>query len=213
MRIGILGTGDVGRALGRGFVKHGHEVMIGSRDAQNEKARDWVAKTGERASAGTFADAAKFAEVAVLATSWSGTENALTLAGAENLAGKVVIDATNPLELSSGKPGLAVGHTDSAGERMQRWLPEARVVKCFNTIGNANMVNPEFPGGPPDMFYCGNDAAAKQTVSDIVTTFGLNPIDLGGIESSRYLEPLAAVWILYAMRTGTWNHAFKLLRK
>src|SRR5215510_4991940 len=173
MKIAILGTGDVGQALGHGFIRLGHEVKMGSREAGGEKARAWVAKTGKGASEGTFADAASFGEMVILATLWSGTENALRLARAENLAGKVVIDATNPLVFSPGKPpALALGHTDSGGEQVQRWLPGSRVVKCFNIVGNAHMVHPDFPGGPPDMFLCGNDPDAKQTVAGICKDFG-----------------------------------------
>jgi predicted dinucleotide-binding enzyme len=214
MKIGIMGTGDVGQALGRGFVSLGHEVKMGSRDVGNEKSRAWAAKTGERASAGTFADAAAFADLAVLATLWSGTENALHLAGARNLAGKVVIDATNPLVFRhNAPPALALGHTDSGGEQVQRWLPESRVVKCFNIVGHAHMVHPDFPGGPPDMFLCGNDAAAKRTVTEICQAFGWPVIDIGGIEGARLLEPICILWVLYGLQTSSWNHAFKLLRK
>ncbi|HYM90422.1 MAG TPA: NAD(P)-binding domain-containing protein [bacterium] len=214
MRIGILGTGDVGRALGNGCISRGHDVMMGSREATNEKARAWAAEAGPRASAGTFAEAAKFGEVAVVATLWSGTENALRLAGPENLAGKVVIDATNPLRFTEGKPpSLALGHTDSGGEQVQRWLTGARVVKAFNIVGNAHMVDPRFPGGPPDMFICGNDAQAKQTVTALLTAFGWNTIDIGGIEGARLLEPLCILWVLYGVRSGSWNYAFKLLRR
>jgi predicted dinucleotide-binding enzyme len=110
-------------------------------------------------------------------------------------------------------PRLAVGHTDSAGEQVQRWLPDSHVVKAFNTVGNRHMVKPEFPDGPPDMFICGNDARAKQTVTDLLKAFGWPVIDIGGIEGARYLEPLAMIWILYLLRTKTGDHAFKLLRK
>jgi predicted dinucleotide-binding enzyme len=213
MKIGILGTGDVGRALGTGFVKHGHEVRIGSRQAGNEKAEKWRQETGEKASTGTFADAAAFGDLIVVSTLWTGTENALHLAGLENFKGKTVIDTINPLDFSSGAPRLALGTTDSAGEQVQRWLPDAHVVKAFNIIGNAHMVDPQFPGGPPDMLIAGNDAGAKETVTGILKDFGWAVIDLGGIESSRYLEPMAMVWILHAFQTKTGNHAFKLLRK
>jgi hypothetical protein len=206
MNVGVLGTGDVARALGTGFAQQGHQVKYGTRDPGSDKAK--------ALTAGTFAEAAKFAEVAVLATLWTGTENALRLAGPGNLAGKVVIDTTNALDFSAGAPPkLLLGHIDSAGEQVQRWLPQARVVKAFNIVGNAFMVNPQFPGGPPDMFICGNDAAAKQTVTEICTAFGWPTSDLGGIEMSRYIEPLAMIWIVYGFRTNTWNHAFKLLRK
>ncbi|HXI43082.1 MAG TPA: NAD(P)-binding domain-containing protein [Bryobacteraceae bacterium] len=214
MRVGILGTGDVGRALGRAFAQLGHQVKMGSREPKNEKATAWAVETGPAASTGTFAESAQFAEVAVLCTLWSGTENALRLAGPQNLAGKVLIDATNPLVFSPGAPpALALGHTDSGGEQVQRWAPQARVVKAFNTVGNAHMFKPQFPGGPPDMFICGNDAAAKTTVTDILTAFGWNTVDMGGIEGARLLEPMCVLWVLYGMRTNTWNHAFKLLRR
>lgn len=211
MRIGILGTGVVARALGTGFVQQGHDVRFGTRDPRSDKALALVAAVGPRCSIGTFADAAQFAELAVLATLWAGTENVIRLAGPDRLAGKTVIDTTNPLQ--GMPPALAVGHTDSAGEQVQRWLPGARVVKAFNVVGNAHMVHPQFPGGPPDMFICGNDAAAKRAVTAICTAFGWPTIDLGGIENARYLEPLAMVWIVYGFGTNNWNHAFKLLHK
>jgi len=213
--IGVLGTGSVGQALGAGFAALGHDVMMGSRDPGKEAVKAWVAGVGGRGRAGTFAEAARFGEVIVLATLWSGTEGALRLAGPESLRGKVVMDATNPL--AAGKPGeppgLERGHADSGGEQVQRWLPGARVVKVYNTVGNPHMVNPQFPGGPPDMFLCGDDPAARETVAGFVRSFGWNPVDLGGLEGARLLEPLAMLWIAYAFRTGTWNHAFKLLRR
>ena len=213
MRIGILGTGVVGHALASGFAALGHDVMMGSRDAANPKAKAWAAKAGARARAGTFADAAAFCEAAVLATLWTGTEHALTLAQPDALAGKLVMDATNPLLYTpNAPPRLALGHTDSGGEQVQRWLPKSRVVKVFNIVGNASMVNPKFPGGPPDMFYCGNDEAAKQQVAGILTAFGWPGIDIGGIEGARVLEPMAILWVLCGMRTNSWTNAFKLLR-
>jgi predicted dinucleotide-binding enzyme len=214
VKIGILGTGDVGRVLGNGFIALGHEVKMGSRDAQNERALAWASTSGINASTGTFADAAQFGDVVVLALLWAGAENAIKLAGPENFAGKVVIDAINPLLFEPGKgPALAIGHTDSAGEQVQRWLPAAHVVKAFNIVGHAHMFKPDFPCGPPDMFICGNDRAAKQTVTEILEDFGWPTIDIGGIEGSRLLEPMCVLWVGYAFRTGSGNHAFKLLRK
>jgi len=214
MNIGILGSGAVGQALGTGFANLGHSVKIGTRDPGQEKIKAWVGKTGPKASAGTYAEAATFGELLVLATPWSGTENAIKLSEAKNLGGKVVIDVTNPLDFSSGPPPkLALGHTDSAGEQIQRWIPGGHVVKAFNIVGNADMVNPKFPGGPPDMFICGNDDGAKKKVTEILTAFGWATIDLGGIEASRYIEPLAMVWITYGFRTNQWTQAFKLLRR
>ncbi len=211
----MLGTGPVGQALASGLVALGQQVKMGSRDAKNDKARDWVARNGPRASQGTFADAAAFGDVAFLATSWSGAENALRLAGPERLAGKVVVDVTNPLRFSGNgaAPSLAIGHTDSGGEQIQRWLPKAKVVKAFNTVGNLHMVKPQFPGGPPDMFICGDDAGAKRLVTEVCEALGWPAIDVGGIEGARLLEPLAMLWITQGFRTGTWTHAFKLLRR
>jgi predicted dinucleotide-binding enzyme len=215
MKVGILGSGDVGQALGDGFLSRGHDVKLGARKATNEKAVAWAGRHGgKKATAGTFRDAAAFGETLVLATLWSGTENAISLAGKENFKGKVVLDVTNPLVFEPGKPPrLALGHTDSGGEQVQRWLPGARVVKVFNTVGNAHMVDPKFPGGPPTMFLCGNDASARAAVTDVCKAFGWETVDLGGIEGARLLEPLCILWVQYGASTGTWNHAFKLLRK
>jgi 8-hydroxy-5-deazaflavin:NADPH oxidoreductase len=212
MRIAILGTGDVGKALARGFVDRGDEVTIGSRDP--EKARSSAREAGTRAGGATFAEAAEWGELAVLATGGSGTENALRLAGAAALAGKVLIDATDPLVFTPGlPPALALGHDDSGGEQVQRWLPSSGVVKAFDIVGHAHMVRPDFPGGPPDMFYCGNDDAAKKTVERILKDFGWSTNDIGGIEGARLLEPMCTLWVLYGLRGGGWTHAFRLLKK
>ena len=150
----------------------------------------------------------------MLATLWGGTENALRLAGSTCLGGKVVLDVTNPfVVLPNQPPGLALGHTDSGGEQVQRWLPSARVVKALNAVGYAHMVRPDFPGGPPDAFMCGNEISAKDVVRKLLGELGWDPIDIGGIEGARLLEPLAVLYVTYAVRTGGWNHAFKLLRK
>jgi predicted dinucleotide-binding enzyme len=211
VRVGVLGSGDVGRVLAGGFIKLGHDVKIGSRDP--EKLREWAEKAGERASTGTLEETAKFGDLIVLATHGAGAENALRLAGPGNFDGKVVIDATNPLEFSSGAPKLYVGFNDSLGEQVQRWIPKARVVKAFNTVGNANMIDPDFPNGPPDMFICGNDEDAKKIVAQVCRHWGWGVIDLGNIESSRYLEPMCMTWVMHGLRAGSWNHAFKLLQK
>ncbi len=214
MKVGILGTGDVGRVLGAGFVRKGHEVKLGSRDPQNPKLAEFVKQAGPGASGGTFAEAARFGEVIVLATLWSGTESALKMAGAQSFAGKVVMDVTNPLVFTPGAPpALERGWNDSGGEQVQRWLPGAKVVKVFNIVGNAHMVDPHFPGGPPDMFLCGDDAGAKAVVTRICSEFGWPATDIGGIEGSRILEPLCILWVLYGSKTGSWDHAFKMLRK
>jgi predicted dinucleotide-binding enzyme len=214
MRVGILGSGDVGKALARGFASRGHDVTIGSRTP--EKLSDFVAQQSGNVRAATFDETAKSAELAVFATLFEGTKSAIDLAGAENFAGKVVIDATNPLKFQEGKlPQLSLGFDNSAGEEIQRWLPAAKVVKAFNTIGNAHMIDPQFPGGPPTMFIAGNDHAAKRTVTEIIESFGWKGAvaDVGGIEESRQLESLAILWVHYAFTQGTWSHAFKVLRK
>jgi predicted dinucleotide-binding enzyme len=213
MRVGILGSGEVGRVLGKGFADSGHEVKLGTRNPEDARVTSWLAEAGAKASAGSFAEAATFGEIAVLATRWAGTENAIHLAGPANLAGKLVLDPTNPLDFAALPPTLNLGHTDSGGEQVQRWLPKAHVVKAFNHVGSSHMVKPTFPGGPPDMFICGNDPGAKEKATRILREFGWSVIDLGGIESSRYLEPLAMVWILHYFQIRSGNHAFKLLRK
>jgi predicted dinucleotide-binding enzyme len=213
MKVGMLGSGEVGQALGAGFVSLDHDVCMGSRDPGQPKIRNWMAKVGSHASAGTFAEAAGFGDLLVLATAWGGTSEAIQLAGTDRVGSKIVIDATNPLQVSSAGPVLAMGFTDSGGEQVQRWLPRARVVKAFNTVGSAHMFRPRFPGGPPDMFICGNDAEAKRVVSGLLQDFGWAVIDSGAIDSSRYLEPLAMLWIVHYLKTKSGAHAFKLLRK
>jgi 8-hydroxy-5-deazaflavin:NADPH oxidoreductase len=213
MRIAILGTGDVGKSIGNGFIALGHEVKMGSREAGNEKARAWAAEMGARASAGTFADAAEFGELAVLAVLGVANQPVLEAIGRERLRGKVLIDATNPLDFSGQQVKLRVGHTDSGGEQVQRLAPGALVVKAFNTVGHAHFFRPDFAGGPPDMFICGDDEGARRKVAAILADFGWGAVDLGGIEASRYMEAMALVWVLHGVRSGTWDHAFKLLRK
>lgn len=214
MKVGILGTGDVGVALGNGFIALGHEVKMGSRKAGGDKARAWVAKAGKHASEGTFEDAAKFGEIIVLACLGTAAEAVLAQSGARNLEGKLLLDATNPLDFSGGMPPkLAIAGYDSLGEHVQKAVPGARVVKCFNTVGNALMFKPELPGGPPTMFIAGNDEAAKQRTSGLLKDFGWETVDVGGIESSRYLEAMCLTWVLHGLKSGTWTHAFKLLHK
>jgi predicted dinucleotide-binding enzyme len=214
MKVGILGTGDVGKALGRGFIALGHSVMMGGRDAANPKAAAWVKEAGPQASAGTFQQAAQFGDVAVLATLGTATEDVLRSVGPAPFKGKPVLDATNPLDFSKGMPPKLLGSPgDSAGERHQKLLPGAQVVKAFNTVGNAFMFKPDFAGGPPDMFICGGDDAAKQKVAGICKDFGWNVVDVGGIDAAHYLEAMCAVWVLSAIKSNTWNQAFKMLKK
>lgn len=211
MKVGVLGSGDVGRVLASGFIGLGHDVKIGTREPG--KLAEWASAAGTHASVGSFEEAAKFGDLIVLATLGTGTTSAVRLAGTQNFDGKVVIDATNPLDFSSGLPRLSIGFEDSLGEQVQRMVPNARVVKAFNTVGNALMINPQLPGGPPDMFIAGDDEDAKKIVGQICTHFGWGVVDLGGIEASRYLEPMCLVWVLHGIRAKSWGHAFKLLGK
>lgn len=222
MKIGVIGSGDVGRRLADGLVDLGYQVKIGTRDTSKKEIIEWVdkhrkgGKESENASVGDFAEAASFGDdLIVLCTSWNGTSNAIKMADPVNMTGKVVIDTINPLDFSQGlPPRMAVGITDSAGEINQRLLPGAKVVKAFNIVGNPHMVHPDFTCGPPTMFICGDDEKAKKMVIEtILTPFGWETIDIGGIEGARLLEPLAMLWITHYFRTGTGNHAFKLLKK
>lgn len=217
MQIGVLGTGDVGRTLGAGLARRGHRVMIGARLSGSDKAVKWVAETGHGVTEGSFAEAAAFGEVIIVAIGWDNVESALKQADPHNFIGKTVLDAVNPLkpDKDGHRPVLAVGFDDSAGERIQRWLPEAKVVKAFNVIGHMHMVDPDFPEGKPDMFICGNDAGAKTIADGLIHELGWpRAVDLGDITMARYLEPMAMVWITHLFNQGfNPNHAFKLLRK
>lgn len=210
-RVGILGSGVVGKQLGRGFAMHGYEVMLGSRDPS--KLESWKKETKGRVATGTFAQAAAYGPVVILATAGTGAEAAVDLAGTKNFAGKLVLDATNPLDFSGGMPGLFVGTTDSLGERIQRKLPDAKVVKCFNTVGNVRMVDPKFKEGTPPMLVCGNDAAAKKQTEGILRELGWpGALDVGSIESARWLEALVPLWVRVAQVMNTYEHAFKAVR-
>jgi len=207
-RVGVIGSGQVGRALAAGFAAHGHEVTIGTRDPEaNDDLQAWAAQHDDIAI-GTFAAAAEAGEVVVLATRGTAVEEAIQTAGAQRFAGKLVIDATNPLapDPTTGGPGLAVGHTNSGGEIIQRALPDARVVKAFNTVNNALMVDPGFAPRLP-MFIAGNDETAKRAVAEILDEFGWDALDVGGIEQSRQLESLVLLWVAVGRARGAWDHA------
>jgi predicted dinucleotide-binding enzyme len=214
MKIGVLGTGAVAKSLGKGFLALGHDVRMGSRTANNEKAVAWAQEMGARASVGTFADTAAFGDLVVLATLGVASAEVLGSAGPERLAGKILIDTTNPLKGYGATAVLAISGEDSGGETVQRLVPGAKVVKAFNIVGNHLMFRPQLPAGPPDMFIAGNDAGAKQQVTQILKDFGWGEVhDLGGIEASRYLEAMCLVWVLTAVHGGgKWNQAFKMLR-
>ncbi|MFL5816265.1 MAG: NADPH-dependent F420 reductase [Conexibacter sp.] len=210
-RVGVIGSGAVGRALAAGFAARGHEVTIGTRQPEsNDDLQAWAAQH-DNVAIGSFAAAAEGGELLVLATRGTVVEQAITAAGPQSFAGKVVIDATNPLDFSGGGPALAVGHTDSGGETVQRTLPAARVVKAFNTVNAGLMVDPGLPGGPHPMFVAGDDEAAKATVAELLADFGWDAFDVGGIERSRELESLVILWVAIGQRRGAYDHAFTLV--
>src|SRR5919108_2431419 len=208
MKVGILGSGDVGKSLGKGFAIHGHSVKLGSRTPDSEKLKVWRKEARGETSTGTFAEAAGFGEVLVLAPLGSAVDEVIGLAGPKNFADKVVIDTTNPLDFSKGMPpGLFTGLSDSLGEKIQRKLPQSKVVKCFNTVPNSRMVNPGDKGA--EMLICGNDAEAKQEVVKILKQFGwAGAIDIGGITESRWLEALVPLWVRTAVSLNSWNAMF-----
>ena len=214
MKIGILGSGSVGKSLGKGFASNGHDVKLGSRTPGKQEIQDWLKTTKGKVSAGTFAEAATHGKIIILCPLGEATEEVIKLAGKENFGSKLVIDATNPLDFSKGMPpGLFVGTTDSLGERVQRILPNAKVVKCLNTVNNQTMINPKMNEGLPDLFICGNDEAAKRQVAALLKEFGWGePIDIGGIDGSRWLEAYTALWVRLANKLGSWTIAAKILR-
>lgn len=211
MRIGVLGSGEVAKTLAAGFLKHGHEVLVGTRDAS--KLRDWL-KSNARSSAGSFADAANFGDVLVLAVKGSVAAKALRLAGTTNLVGKIVIDACNPIADQPPVNGVLRFFTsldDSLMERLQKEFSVARFVKAFSSVGHDQMINPQLPGGPPSMFICGNDADAKHTVIGLLTQLGWEAADMGMVEAARAIEPLCMLWCIPLLRGRGTRHAFKLL--
>jgi hypothetical protein len=212
-RVGVLGSGEVGRRLAAGFHSRGHEVMIGSRDPGKPELGDWLAGDGAGVEAGTFEQAAVRGELLVLAVLGNAAEEAIAEAGPENFRGKVVIDTMNPLDFSGGfPPKLSITGEDSLGERVQRALPDAKVVKAFNTIGNPYFVDPSFSEGQPTMLVAGDDEGAKRTVANVLTDFGWSDVvDIGGIESSRELEAICIVWVKIGGARGAWDHGFRLL--
>jgi 8-hydroxy-5-deazaflavin:NADPH oxidoreductase len=213
MRVGVLGSGEVGRCLAAGFSGRGHEVMIGSRDPAKAELREWLAGDGSGIEVGTFAETAAHGELLVLAVLGNAAEEAIADAGLDNFRGKVVIDAMNPLDFSGGfPPKLSICGEDSLGERVQRALPDARVVKAFNTIGNPYFVDPSFSEGQPTMLIAGDDQEAKDTVRNVLSDFGWSDtVDIGGIEGSRELEAICIVWVKIGGARGAWDHGFRLL--
>lgn len=213
-KVAVLGSGTVGQVLADGFLKHGDEVVRGSRTPA--KLADWRAGAGPRASVATFADAVKGADLVVLAVKGSAAEEAVRLADPDALAGRTVIDATNPIADAPPVNGVLRYFTtmdESLMERLQRLAPAAKFVKAFSCVGNAFMVNPDFGGEKPTMFICGDDAAAKRQVQDVLARFGWDWEDVGGVEGARAIEPLCILWCAPGFLRGQWNHAYRVLRK
>lgn len=212
MKIGFIGSGQVAQALGSAFAANGHQVMLGSRNV--EKLADWKASAGNNAAAGPFEEAAKFADVAVLSVNYNNINSALELAGPADLAGKVLIDVTNPMDFSKGvPPAFTASYGDSLGERVQAAVPDAFVVKAFNTMGANVMTEPNFGGIAATHFIAGNDERAKAQVAELAGEFGWEVVDAGDIGQSFYLEALASLWVNSAIRTGHREQAFKLLTR
>jgi predicted dinucleotide-binding enzyme len=212
MKIGVLGSGVVAKTLAAGFLKHGHEAMLGTREPA--KLADWAAENAA-ARVGSFAEAAEFGDAVVLAVKGSAAAKALRAAGAANLAGKPVVDATNPIAELPPENGVLRFFTnldESLMEGLQREFPDARFVKAFNSVGSPRMVNPEYREGKPTMFICGNDDGAKKTVSGILDQFGWETADMGKVEAARAIEPLCMLWCIPGFVRNEWTHAFKLLR-
>lgn len=212
MKIGILGSGDVARSLGAGFLKHGHEVTLGT--GTPGKLDDWAAKN-PGARVGSFADAAGFGDIVVLAVKGSAAIAAIRAAGVQRLEGKTVIDTTNPIADAAPVDGVLqffTGGSDSLLEQLQREYAGVKFVKAFNSVGAGFMVDPQFKDGPPTMFICGNDEAARKTVRGVVESFGWEAADMGSAVAARAIEPLCMLWCIPGLLRGEWAHAFKLVK-
>jgi 8-hydroxy-5-deazaflavin:NADPH oxidoreductase len=212
-KIGIIGSGTVGQTLANGFLKYGYEVMVGSRDLT--KLAEWKSGAGNSGSIGSFADAAHFGEVLVLATKGSAALNALKMSGKINLSDKTVIDTTNPIADTPPENGVLNFFTDlndSLMERLQNAYPATNFVKAFNSIGSSLMINSNFGTEKPTMFICGNSPKAKNEVAEICTLFGFETEDMGTVEAARAIEPLCRLWCIPGFRENKWNHAFRLIK-
>lgn len=213
MKVGIIGSAEVGQSLAKGFKAEGHEVILGTRDVHKKEVTEFTKVAGIQA--GTFDKVAAFGEIIVLAVPGAAVEEAAKLAGIKNFSGKIVIDATNPIHKAQPVNGVLKFFTtleDSLMERIQKLLPEAKLVKAFNSVGNTLMYKPSLPGGRPTMFICGNDEGAKKTVTDILTSFGWDTEDMGKAEAARAIEPLCILWCIPGFLHNQWSHAFKLLK-
>ncbi|MEO7983442.1 MAG: NAD(P)-binding domain-containing protein [Bacteroidota bacterium] len=215
MKAGIIGSGIVGRVLASAFLKEGHKVMLGTRNISKEEVLNWQ-QENPGGLLGSFQETAQFGELVVLAVSGLAVEDAIALAGKEHFRDKVVIDTTNPIAAVPPDNGVLKFFTtleDSLMERIQKILPEARVVKAFNSVGNAFMYKPQFTDGKPSMFICGNDDPAKQIVTGILSSFDWETEDMGKAEAARAIEPLCILWCIPGFIRNQWGHAFKLLKQ
>jgi 8-hydroxy-5-deazaflavin:NADPH oxidoreductase len=214
MKIGILGSGIVGQTLATGFIKYGHQVKIGTSNAG--KLNDWLNNAGAKGSVGSFADSAAFGELIVLAVKGTAALNVLEKAGEDNLNGKTIIDATNPIaELPpvNGVLQFFTNQNSSLMEELQSKYPKANFVKAFSCVGNALMINPDFGGTRPTMFIAGNNDDSKKVVKQILNSFGWEFEDMGKVEAARAIEPLCILWCIPGFLENKWMHAFKLLKK
>jgi 8-hydroxy-5-deazaflavin:NADPH oxidoreductase len=214
MKIGILGSGEVGKSLGTGFIKHGHQVKIGT--SKPDKLNDWIKTAGSNGTVGGFEEAAAFGELLVLAVKGSAALSVLKKAGAKNLSGKTIIDTTNPIAEAAPVNGVLEYFTDinsSLMEMLQGAFTNANFVKAFSSVGSSLMVNPDLGGVKPTMFIAGNNADAKSEVKKILDDFGWETADMGSIEATRAIEPLAILWCIPGFLENKWMHAFKLLKK
>lgn len=210
-KVGVIGSGQVGKVLAAGFLKHGYEVMIGTREPS--KLEGYAEEQGLKV--GTFELTAAFGEIVVLATAGRASVAAIALAGPANLEGKTVLDATNPIAEAPPEDGVLKFFTsldESLMEQLQAKAPGARFVKAWNSVGNAFFVNPELPGGRPTMFICGNHEGAKAEAAAILDQFGWDAVDMGTAKAARAIEPLCMLWCIPGFRENSWTHAFKLLR-
>lgn len=216
MNIGIIGSGIVGRVLGSAFLKEGHQVMLGTRDTNKPDVVTWLAENNG-ARAGSFPDTAAFGELIVLAISGDIAVQAIGICGIDRFDGKVIIDATNPIDHTrppvNGVLPYFTSMDESLMERLQKILPKARLVKAFNSVGNAYMYKPDFGGEKPTMFICGNDEEAKKTVTGILDSFGWETEDMGKAEAARPIESLCVLWCIPGIIRGQWTHAFRLLKR
>ncbi|KAB2878222.1 DNA-binding protein [bacterium] len=214
MKIGVLGSGQVAQVLADGFIRHGHDVMLGSREPS--KLKDWQARAGNQGSTGSFDATAKFGELIVLAVKGSAAEGVLKSAGLDNLKDKTVVDVTNPISDEPPVNGVLkffTGPNDSLMERLQKFAPNAHLVKAFSCVGNSLMVNPRMAEGTPTMFICGNNDEAKKRVTAVLHQFGWEWADMGKAEAARAIEPLCMLWCIPGFVNNSWMHAFKLLKK